>query len=34
MKRIKNYMRKKPHSRKKMRVSGYTKAGKRKAPAK
>lgn len=34
MKKITNYMRKKPHSRKKMRVSGYTKAGKRKAPAK
>ncbi len=34
MKRIKHYMRKKPHSRKKMRVSGYTKAGKRKNPAK
>ena len=31
---IKHYMRKKPHSRKKMRVDGYTKAGKRKAPAK
>jgi len=34
MKVIKHYMRKKPHSRKKMKVKGYTKAGKRKAPAK
>ena len=34
MKTIKHYMRKKPHSRKRMRVSGYTKAGKRKAKAK
>jgi len=34
MKRIKGYMKKKPGSRKKMKVSGYTKAGKRKAPAK
>ena len=34
MKTIRKYMRKKPHSRKKMRVKGYTKAGKRKAPAK
>lgn len=31
---IKYYMRKKPHSRKKMRVDGYRKAGKRKAPRK
>jgi len=34
MKTITTYMRKKPHSRKKMRVKGYQKAGKRKAPAK
>jgi hypothetical protein len=34
MKKITTYMRKKPHSRKKMKVAGYTKAGKRKAPAK
>jgi len=34
MKTIKHYMRKKPHSRTKMRVAGYQKAGKRKAPAK
>jgi hypothetical protein len=34
MKKIKGYMRKKPHSRKKIRVDGYTKRGKRKAPAK
>ncbi len=34
MKTIKHYYRKKPHSRKKMRVDGYQKAGKRKAPAK
>jgi hypothetical protein len=34
MKVIKHYMRKKPHSRKKIRVDGYTKRGKRKAPAK
>jgi len=30
MKRIGSYMRKKPHSRKKMRVGGYNKPGKRK----
>jgi hypothetical protein len=34
MKVIKHYMRKKPHSSKKVRVDGYQKAGKRKAPAK
>ncbi len=34
MKRITGYMKKKPHSSKKMKVKGYTKAGKRKAPAK
>ena len=34
MKRITGYMRKKPHSRKKMRVEGYSKAGKRKNKAK
>ncbi len=34
MKNIKGYMRKKPHSYKKMKVGGYSKAGKRKAPAK
>ena len=34
MKTIKHYMRKKPHSRKKMMVKGYRKAGKRKAKAK
>jgi len=33
MKKITHYMRKKPHSRKKIRVAGYMKAGKRKAPA-
>lgn len=30
MMKIKGYLRKKPHSRKKCRVSGYTKKGKRK----
>lgn len=30
MKKIKGYMRKKPHSRKKMKVKGYMKKGKRK----
>ena len=34
MKRITKYMRKRPHSYKKMRVKGYTKAGKRKGKAK
>ena len=34
MKVIKHYMRKKPHSRKKMRVDGYKKPGKRKEKAK
>jgi len=34
MKTIKHYTRKKPHSRKRIRVAGYQKAGKRKAPAK
>lgn len=34
MKTIKHYMRKKPHSRKKIRVSGYKKAGKRKGTKK
>ena len=34
MKTIKHYMRRKPHSRKKIRVGGYRKAGKRKAKAK
>ena len=31
---IKHYTRKKPHSRKRIRVEGYTKRGKRKAPRK
>ena len=34
MKVIKHYMRKKPHSRTKVRVDGYKKAGKRKEKAK
>lgn len=34
MKRITHYTRKKPHSRKRMRISGYMKAGKRKGKAK
>ena len=34
MKRITSYMKKKPHSRKKMRVKGYMKPGKRKEKAK
>jgi len=34
MKRIDSYMRKKAHSRKKIKVDGYMKKGKRKAPAK
>jgi len=34
MKKIKYYYRRKPHSRKKIRVKGYTKRGKRKAKAK
>ena len=34
MKKIMHYTRKKPHSRTRMRVDGYSKAGKRKAPAK
>lgn len=34
MKTIKHYYRRKPHSRKKIRVKGYQKAGKRKKKAK
>lgn len=34
MKKIVCYMRKKPNSRKRMKISGYTKPGKRKAPMK
>ncbi len=34
MKKITSYLRKKPHSRKKIRVDGYMKPGKRKKPAK
>jgi len=34
MKRIDSYYRKKPHSRKRIKVDGYMKAGKRKAKAK
>lgn len=34
MKTISHYTRRKPHSSKRIRVDGYRKAGKRKAPAK
>lgn len=34
MKRINSYYRKKPHSRKRIKVKGYTKRGKRKNKAK
>lgn len=34
MKKIHGYMRKKPNSYKKMKVEGYSKAGKRKMPMK